>query len=106
MNAIRCVFVMLALAAAGLLGGCYSVEVNPPPHRYDASAPPVDTRADADILRESRHLREQLVKLEKDYGGWQAAVRKREADKDALERHRDDLKKDRDRWKKAAKRDD
>lgn len=100
-------FMIFAAAACCVLflGGCLNVDVkNPPPSRSEA-APAVDNRPTADIVRENAQLRNSLVKLEQDHKNWQTAVHNREAEKDQAKDQREAVKKDRDRWKKAAGKD-
>lgn len=98
---------MIAAVACGLglLSGCFIGEVKTREPSRSYAPPPTDNRPIGDITRENTQLRERLAKLEKDCQGWQAAVNNRETEKDGLKRQRDEVKKDRDRWKRAAKRD-
>jgi uncharacterized membrane protein YccC len=86
-------------ADASGLGGRPEVRQTPPPD------PAGDPRSIADLNRENARLRQDLAQLERDHQAWQAAVDRQKDEKKALEDARDDLKKQRDRAKKALKGD-
>ena len=101
-------FAGLLFAVLILSGGCFSANVDTGGSdrggRYAAPPDPAsDPRSTADLQRENAQLRTRLAGLEKDYAGWQTALDRQKSDKRELERQRDELKKDRDRYKKLLK---
>ena len=99
----------LSLMALLFAGGCLNVNARGPdidlgggPSSSEAAAAN-DTRPASQIQAENSQLRARLAKLEPDYKAWVAAVDGRKAEIKDMERQLSELKKDRDRWKKAAK---
>jgi septal ring factor EnvC (AmiA/AmiB activator) len=108
---MRNMMALLCLLAAGLLlAGCVDIKADASGFgrgdraRY-TSAPPPDPASDArsisDLQRENAQLRGRLAELEKQHEGWQSAIDRQKDGIHDLKRQRDDLKKDRDRYKKA-----
>ena len=98
----RVITIMLILAAA-MLGGCAQVTVTSP-HREAAAAPAAaDSRDVAQLRAENRQLRVQMAKLENDNRAWQVAIDSRQDQLRQLKAQRDQVKQDRDGYKKAAK---
>lgn len=98
--------IILVIAASVLLNGCLTVkEENPPPAAPTASgAPQEDTRSIAQLRAENGDLRGKLAKAEKDRKAWETAVDYRKSQLKSLEREQDRVKKERDQYKKAAKK--
>lgn len=102
---------ILSLPAMLLLGGCFNVKAQGPDIDLGggdsasnaAAASANDTRSASQIQADNARLRTRLAKLETDYKAWTAAVDARKAEIKDMERQYSDTKKDRDRWKKAAK---
>ncbi len=107
---MRTMMALLCLLAVGLLlAGCVDVKADASGFgqgdraRY-TSAPPdpaSDPRSISDLQRENAQLRQRLATLEKEHEDWQSAIDRQKDGIHDLKRQRDDLKKDRDRYKKA-----
>jgi len=103
---VRIVFCICLTVAA--LSGCIIVDT-PSSDGKDSgsaySAPPTqaqtDNRTFGDLRRENSLLRPQLTKLEEQHRIRLATVEKRQDEINALKRQRNELKKERDRYKKA-----
>lgn len=113
---MRTTVIILCLMAGGLLlAGCIDIKADASDWgagsgARQTTAPPPDPAADprsvGDLQRENAQLREKLAELERDRDRWQSVIaRQKEGIRD-LERQRDDLKRDRDRYKKALGEDD
>jgi septal ring factor EnvC (AmiA/AmiB activator) len=100
------------LLAVGLLAaGCVNVKADASGlGKSDTAAPPPNPASDSrnvpDLQRENARLRERLSQLEKDHQVWQSTLDRQKDEIHQLKEQRDDLKKDRDRYKKALKKDD
>jgi septal ring factor EnvC (AmiA/AmiB activator) len=113
---MRNMMALLCLWAAGsLLAGCVNVQADASGFgkgdgtRYTSAPPPdqaSDPRSISDLQRENAQLRGRLAELEKQHAGWQSAIDRQKDRIHALQRQRDDLKKDRDRTKKALRQED
>jgi len=105
--------VLFSAFAASLMSGCLrinaprepsTVEVREPAYQQAPTVP--DDRPHGVIASENAQLRSRLATLESEYVAAKATRDDRENLIAQLKRQRDQLKKDRDRWKKAAKGDD
>ncbi len=104
----RTILCLCLPAAIAMMVGCSASanvthDESPPPR---AAAPVDDGRSATDLRRENERLRERLGTLEEENKAWLANIDRRKADIKDLERRRDDLEKDRDRYKKLAKKAD
>jgi septal ring factor EnvC (AmiA/AmiB activator) len=107
---LKTIALICLVAAGSLLAGCIDVRADASglgrgdqPGYTSAPPPASDPRSIPDLQRENAQLRDRLARLEKDHAGWQAATDRQKDEIRDLKRQRDDLKKDRDRWKKAAR---
>lgn len=96
------------LLVGTVLLGCGEVNVRRGNGGYNQSAAqmPADNRPAGELQKENAQLRQQLSKLEEDNNKWQAAVDARKEQLKSLERQRDQVEKDRNRYKKAMERDE
>ena len=106
----KMIAVVCLLAAGCLLAGCVNVKADASgmgkggEPRYSSPPPPAsDPRSVSDLQRENAQLRQTLADLEKNHADWQAAIDRQKDEIRDLKRQRDELKKDRDRYKKALK---
>ncbi len=107
----RIVFCICLTVAA--LSGCIVVDTPSSGGRDSGAAynaPPTqaqpDNRTFGDLGRENSLLRPQLAKLEEQHRIRLAAVEKRQDEISELKRQRNELKKERDRYRKALKEQD
>jgi septal ring factor EnvC (AmiA/AmiB activator) len=100
------------LIAVLLVAGCIDVKADASGlgksdrTEYASSPPPnpaSDPRSLQDLQRENAQLRARLTQLEKDRQVRQSAVDRQKDEIHKLKQQRDDLKKDRDHYKKALK---
>ena len=91
---------------AAVLAGCGSADVRVAKKEPRQDQYVQDNRPATQIYQENQRLRTQLAKLDQDNDGWQRAVEGRKDELKAAERNRDQIKKERDRYKKAMGKDD
>ncbi len=113
---MRTMMALLCLSAVGgLLAGCIDVKADASGFgrgdraRYTSAPPPdpaSDPRSVSDLQRENARLRERLAALERQHEGWQSTIDREKDGIHDLKRQRDDLKKDRDHYRKALKQED
>jgi septal ring factor EnvC (AmiA/AmiB activator) len=104
----------VSLLTVGLLAaGCVNVKADASglgkSSERTAAPPPnaaADSRSVADLQRENAQLRDRLNQLEKDRQAWQSTVDRQKDEIHALKQQRENLEKERDRYKKALKKDD
>lgn len=106
------VVLILTAVLVGLLtaAGCAVIETRPSSEDSSASPSPgadsADPRSTAELRDENASLRHRLESLEAEHRDTQRTLDTRKEEVKRLKDDRDDLKKDRDRWKKAAGKDD
>lgn len=113
MNKNTALIVTLLVVLAGLMvaGGCVNVEAKAPreigtsSESTVATPPPADGRTASQLMQDNNKLRSQQATLEKQYSDWRLSLDKQKDEINALKNQRELVKKERDRYKKALKKD-
>jgi hypothetical protein len=87
------------LDASNLFDGSADNTAKPAPD------PALDFRSPQQLAKENEQLRQQAAPLEKNNQNWTVAIKQRQQELRDLKHQKDDLKKQRDYYKKAAKMD-